>query len=245
MDIRKGLANYYSLFGIKGVFTISAYHLFGLPKEIVTQPPGIKHPLRLRIRTSDLYVYRTILLEGEYAMPLPSAPRTIIDAGANIGITTIYYANKFPQAKIVAIEPEPSNFVALLNNVARYPNVTPIQAALWNRNCSLNLGSPKIESPGYDKFRFQIKEKGTIPVPGMTMRTLMEKVGLDSIDLLKMDIEGAEIEAFENCDWIDSVQAIAVELHDHLRSGCSEALRRVTKGFRSWNRDLVTFYLRA
>lgn len=168
-----------------------------------------------------------------------------MDAGANIGMTSIYYANKFPKARIIAVEPEPSNFRELLNNVAPYPNITPIQAALWNRDCQLNLDSPKIESPGFDKFRFQVREKGTIPVPGMTMRTLMKKVGLNSIDLLKMDIEGAEIEAFENCDWIDTVQAIAIELHDAIRPGGTAALNRVTKGFRSWNRSVITFYVRA
>jgi FkbM family methyltransferase len=166
MDIRKGLASYFSLFGIKGVATISAYHLFGLPKKMVVQPRNIKYPVRLRVRTSDVFVYRTILVDGEYDLPLASAPRTKVDAGANIGMTTIYYANKFFEARIIAVEPEPSNFRELLNNVAPYPQVTPVQAALWNRDCQLNLGGPKIESPGFDKFRFQVQEKGTISVPG-------------------------------------------------------------------------------
>ena len=238
-------SNYFSLFGIRGILAISAYHLFRLPKEMVIQPRGIRYPVRLRIRTSDVFVYKTILADGEYDMPLAHAPRTIVDAGANIGLTSIYYANKFPEARIIAIEPEPSNFDQLLKNVAPYPQVTAIQAALWNRDCQLNLGSPKLESPGFDKFRFQVREKGTIPVPGMTMRTLMKKVCLDSIDLLKMDIEGAEIEAFENCDWINTVQAIAIELHDPIRPGCTDVLNQVTKGFHSWNRNVITFYARA
>lgn len=65
MNIRKGLASYFSIFGIRGVLTISAYHLFGLPKEMVVRPRGIKYPVRLRVRTSDVFVYRTILLDME------------------------------------------------------------------------------------------------------------------------------------------------------------------------------------
>ena len=62
------------------------------------------------------------------------APRVVVDAGANIGLSTVFFANKFPQAKIVAIEPEPSNFAMLRDNVAPYPNVTPVQAALWKED---------------------------------------------------------------------------------------------------------------
>jgi FkbM family methyltransferase len=243
MSIRQGLATYYKLFGVRGILSISAYRLLGVPKEIVIQPAGARHPIHLRLRTSDVSVYKDILLTGEYDVQLAKPPHTIVDAGANAGMAAIYYANKYPDARIVAVEPEPSNYAALLKNVAPYTNVIPVNAALWNKNCQIRLGSPQNDSRPYSKWAFQVSNQG-IPVRGITMRTLMEETGLDNIDLLKMDIEGGEVEAFANCDWIDGVQAIAIELHDHIRPGCRAVLKEVTKEFRSWDRGEMTFCLR-
>ena len=243
MGIRKGVAGYYRLFGLRGVFAISAYRLFGVPKEIVVKPEGVKHPVHLRARTSDVSLYRDILLTGEYDVQLPYPPRTIVDAGANVGMATVFYANKYPDAKIVAVEPEPTNYAALLKNTAHYTNIIPINAALWHEDCHVRLGLVPPDSTPYDKWAFQVTEKG-IPVRGVTMRTLMRETGLDSIELLKMDIEGGEVEAFANCDWLERVQAIVIELHDQMRPGCRAALNEVTKRFHSWDRGEMTFYVR-
>jgi FkbM family methyltransferase len=244
MSIREGLANYYNLFGARGVLAISAYRLFGKPKEIVVRPDGVKHPIHLRVRTSDISVYSDVVIKGDYDIRLPKPPRTIIDAGANVGLATIYYANKYPEAKIVAVEPEPMNYSKLLRNVAPYTNVIPINAALWNRDCEVHLGAPGPDSTSYDQWAFQVTDQGT-PVRGITMETLMKETALDSIELLKMDIEGGEIEAFDNYDWIDCVDSIVIELHDRIRPGCRAALKKATKGFNSWERGEMTFCLRS
>jgi len=243
MSIRKGFASYYALFGVRGVLAISAYRLLGVPKEIVVKADGIKHPVHLRVRTSDVSLYNDVLLTGEYDVQLPRPPCTIVDAGANVGMATVYYANKYPEAKIVAVEPEPTNYAALLKNVAPYSNVIPVNAALWNRDRQVYLGSMEPNPKPFSKWAFQVTEKG-IPVRGITMRTLMKETGLDSIELLKMDIEGGEVEAFANCDWMDGVQAIVIELHDHFKPGCRAALDEAAKTFRSWNRGEMTFYVR-
>jgi hypothetical protein len=139
MSICEGLVSYYGLFGVRGVLAISGCRLLGVPKGIVVKPDGVKHPVHLRVRTSDVSLYKDILLTGEYGVQLPRPPRTIVDAGANVGLATVYYANKYPLAKIVAVEPEPTNYAALLKNVALYTNVIPIKAALWSRDCRVHL----------------------------------------------------------------------------------------------------------
>jgi FkbM family methyltransferase len=203
----------------------------------------VKHPVHLRLRTSDISLYKDLLLTGEYDVQLPQPPRTIVDAGANVGMATLFYANRYPHAKIVAIEPEPSNFAALRKNVSPYLNVVPVNAAVWNKDCQLHLGPTGLDSTPYGKWAFQVTHSG-IPVRGITMRTLMRESGLVSIDLLKMDIEGGELEAFEDSSWMSEVQGIAIELHDHMRLGCRKIVTEAAKGFRSWDRGEMTFYVR-
>ena len=70
-------------------------------------------------------------------------PRTLVDAGANIGLASLYFANRFPSANIIAIEPEQSNFDLLRKNVAPYETITPIRAALWHENGIIKLVDPE------------------------------------------------------------------------------------------------------
>lgn len=72
----------------------------------------------------------------------PKSPRVIVDAGANIGLTSVFYSNKYPRAKIFAIEPEPSNFELLKKNTASYTNVVRIQAALLRENEPVGFFDP-------------------------------------------------------------------------------------------------------
>jgi hypothetical protein len=76
------------------------------------------------------------------------------------------------------------------------------------------------------------------------MNTLIAETGIECIDLLKMDIEGAEREVFESGEWISRVGAIAIELHDHIKPGCRLAVEALTKGWKSWQRGEVTFFVR-
>ncbi len=72
----------------------------------------------------------------------------------------------------------------------------------------------------------------------------MHETGIVSIDLLKVDIEGAEIEVFESCPWIKRVQVIALELHERVRPGCSAAVMNAAVDFRCDRRGQVTFVTR-
>ena len=130
-------------------------------------------------------------------------------------MASILFALKYPTARIIAIEPEPSNFAALVRNTTPYKIITPIQAALWREDGEVTLGP----STAHPKGAFQIVDNGRQRVRAITMDTVMREAGIDSIDLLKMDIEGAEIEVFESCPWIKKVQVLAIELHDRVRPG--------------------------
>jgi FkbM family methyltransferase len=193
--------------------------------------------------TSDFCAYRDVLIvqDKQYVPDAPDfSPATIMDVGANIGMASILFARKYPSAKIIAIEPEPSNFAALVKNTLRYTNIVPIQAALWKENGHVALG----ESEAHPKGAFEIVEGGAERVRAITMETLMRETGISSIDLLKMDIEGAEREVFKDCAWIKHVGVIAIELHDRLKPGCRSAVETAAVGFRSDQRGEVTFFVR-
>jgi FkbM family methyltransferase len=245
LSVYEGIVDYYQVFGIGGLLRACSNRMLGMPKEISVSPRGVKHPVHIWLRTSDVSLFNDLLLRQAYNVALPFAPRTIIDAGANVGMATLFYANKYPLARIAAIEPEPSNYAMLLKNVAAYPNVVPVNAALWNSDDGLHLGPIGVVPTGEEKWAFMVTETG-IPVRGITMQTLMRETAIESIDLLKMDIESGEIEAFANCaDWMRGVKGIVIELHDHIRPGCKAVIDAACEGFRvTTDGGEMTYYIR-
>jgi FkbM family methyltransferase len=244
MTIRDGLTGYYNNFGFPGVLAISAYRLFGRPREITAHPPAIQNPVHVRVRTSDALVYAEVLMKGQYSFDLPLSPRTIVDAGANIGMTSIYLTHRYPEAKIIAIEPEASNFALLSRNVRPYPAIIPRHAALWNRDGEISVSEPTPASGAGGKWGFVTHEGPGAKVRAITMRTLMSEMQMRSVDLLKVDIEGSEKEVFEVCDWMDDIGCMMIELHDRFRPGCSEVVDSVAQGFSKLQRGETTLYVR-
>jgi FkbM family methyltransferase len=174
-------------------------------------------------------------LQEDYGAPLPFEPRVILDAGAYTGLSTIYLANKYPSAQIFAVEPDPANFRLLKRNVASYDRIRPIHAALWFEDSQLMLRTRPEGHWASSVHALGPETKGPRPsraVAAICIETLKARFGLERIDLLKVDIEGAEKELFEHSiGWIDEVGAIFIELHDRLRPGCSRAVAAATDGF--------------
>jgi hypothetical protein len=108
-------------------------------------------PIALRGASTDTGTFNQIFLNRDIDGPAPSAPpRFIIDAGANVGMSTLFYAMKFPTAMIVAIEPEPNNFAMLKRNCAGLSNIKCVEAALWGTEGQmLNLRNPGAGAWGY------------------------------------------------------------------------------------------------
>jgi FkbM family methyltransferase len=240
MSLWQGLKWHYELCGTRGVLAVASFRLCGRPRELAIVPLKSNHRVYLRIDTSDFCAYRDVLIfkTKSYEPRIPDfSPRTIVDAGANIGMASILFALKYPEARIVAIEPESSNFARLVRNVAPYKTITPIQAALWQKDGEVTLGA----STAHPKGAFQIVDEGRQRVRAITMDTLMREAGMDSIDLLKVDIEGAEIEVFESCAWIKKVQVIAIELHDRVRPGCSSLVKSAARELHCDEQGEVTF----
>lgn len=238
MSLVQGLLSSYSMFGPKGVALVAKARLCRQPVEIAVSLRGIKHPVRLRLRTSDVSSFSEVLLNAEYAWNLAVSPRVIVDAGANIGMASVFFANRYPEAKIIAIEPEERNFNIMQKNLAPYPNVSCVRAALWNSDKSLTIEDPGLDKQGFGQYwGFQTVEQGSAAsrgqeVDGITVDELMSRFGIEYIDFFKVDIEGAEKEVFANSSmWIDKIGVLAIELHDRIRAGCSRSVYLATKEF--------------
>jgi len=238
------LRTYYPLACLRAVLALVENKVFKNYPEVAVRVQAIDFPVRIRVQTSDLLVVKQVLLDGKYESPIAVRPGVIVDGGANIGVTSIFYANRYPAARIFAIEPELSNFRMLVKNVAPYKSITPILGALWNKNRPLAVSSVK-ESAHWG-VRVSEAESPTV-TPAFTMADLMQRYNIGFIDILKLDIEGAEKEVFETSEsWIGKVGMMAVETHDRLRSGCSEAFEVAAAAFpKRFTQGEITFAIRA
>ena len=106
------------------------------------------HPFYLRFFSRDLDFSYTILicaerrqgaLLGEYDIDIPEGIDGILDLGANIGLFTVLYALRYPEVKIVSLEPENNNYALLMKNVEGLKNVTTIQSAVWYRDAYVKV----------------------------------------------------------------------------------------------------------
>ena len=188
--------------------------------------------IKIRTNTSDLQCLRQVIIDQEYNINIKPKPKVIIDAGANIGLSSVYLAEKYPDAKIYAIEPDSSNFIQLLENVAKYKNVIPINAGLWHKSCMLNVYDCGLGEWGIQVSDKEMEGKKLSEIHAISIDDLIKKYNLKNIDFLKLDIEGSEKNVLNNSNtWIDKVNTMAVETHDRMIDGCTDALMEIAKNF--------------
>lgn len=232
-----GQSRYYvGLFGLVGLFSAVKAKLLHRTVLLKVNRRAIAYPFSLRVPSSDVPTYEHVFVCRDYDFVTEVQPEVIVDAGAYIGFTSIYFANKYPAARILAVEPENENFKLLRENVAPYKNVIPIQAALWNEDGEVNLVDPGRGDWGFTAeekdFSADVPDNVCNAVKTITVAKLMEDYGLDKIDILKVNIEGAEKEVFSDTSaWIDRVNSLVVELHEHLKSGCNRSFYSGAIGF--------------
>ena len=186
--------------------------------------PGFSYPVHLRKhQKSDIITFKEIFLKREYDIPLPEFfhPVVIVDAGANTGFTSVFFANKYPHARIFSIEPDEDNYRQLVKNTRYYPSIHPLHSAIWNTSEMISVADK-----GYGVRGFVIEKGEHNALPGMSLGDLLKKFELSHIDILKIDIEGSEKEVFENGyeEWLPHTKCLVVELHDRMKKGCSKAV---------------------
>lgn len=173
--------------------------------------PGIKYPITLRRDRGDRGAFDQVLIRRHYdhcAIHALKNPRLIIDAGAHIGLASVFFANLFPEAKIIAVEPEPRNFALLRQNIAPYPNITAIQAAAWRSHATVDASG--------ESWAATVHESTTGKIPAIPLPSLANEA-----DILKIDIEGSEKQIFE-AGAVPRCKVLFIEIHN---AECAAAVR--------------------
>lgn len=175
---------------------------------------GKTHNITLRPRAGDMAIFHEIFTRDAYASVRRQLPadnvNAIIDAGAHVGLAALYFADQFPDAHIYCIEPNLNNFALLKNNVANEPRIVPIHAAL--------TGLPNQEvfiSGAGPAWGFKVNSSADgDKVTGMSIEQIRGAFEIESIDILKIDIEGGEADVFSQPSFLEHVDYIIAELHE-------------------------------
>ncbi|MEZ8195316.1 FkbM family methyltransferase [Vibrio cortegadensis] len=231
-------------FGVPAVIDSIKAQYFGGSELFSIKLDYLEHPLSLRLLGSDVPTFKKIFIEQEYDFHTNIPPKVIVDAGANVGFTSVYLANKFPECKIISIEPEAENFEVLKLNTKPYKNIVAIQAALWNENKKINLVDPGKGSWGFTAEDSDDNDADLIDA--VTVDYLLEHYKLGHIDILKIDIEGSEKEVFDDTSkWLSNVNSIVIELHERMKQGCNRSFYTGTPGFNvEWQKGENVFIAR-
>jgi FkbM family methyltransferase len=191
---------------------------FAPPKEdFFLKSRHAAFPLKCRAGTSDLDVFRQIYVHREYrCLDHIEDPALIVDCGANVGFSAVYFLTRYPKARLIAIEPDPGNHAQLVENLKPFADrAEAILAAIWPNAKELVFThfrdgrewsrSVRESAPG---------ESGS--VAAIDIPAIIARSGSERIPLLKIDIEGAEAQLFADNTgaWLGKVDNLVVELHD-------------------------------
>jgi FkbM family methyltransferase len=174
------------------------------------------YPLWCRPGTTDSKVFYQIFILREYAcLDDVRNPALIIDCGANVGYSSAYFLSRFPEAKLIAVEPDAENAKVLDRNLRPFGDrATIVRSAVWSHAAGLVIDQ------GAGEGAWAIRARECLPgepasFHGTTVGALLEESGERSISLLKMDIEGAEAVVFSRDfqGWLSRTEAIVIELH--------------------------------
>lgn len=193
--------------------------------------------LSMRIDDSDIRVFKQIFVDNEYdSLNLPETANTIVDLGANIGLSALFFLKKYPNAHIIAVEPDTINFEFMKRNLEDYSNhVALIKAAIWPSDGEVSLVEHDESNEGLGAWGYRtetLTEGAEGSVSAISIPTLMNQFSMDFIDILKVDIEGAEYELFEKDyeSWLDKVGLIIIETHDRFKPNSEAMVRNALNG---------------
>lgn len=157
-----------------------------------------------------LHSLREIFNDGTYKFISNIQCPYIIDCGANIGLSIIYFKRLYPQAKVLAFEPDPEIYKLLCKNIRQFQfsNVKLLDKAVWN--CNTRLIFDADGALGGRIIDEEVLTKGKVQIQTVRLKEFLK----ERVDFLKIDIEGAEYEVLLDCnEFLKNVEFLFVEYH--------------------------------
>lgn len=227
---------------------IVASRLLGRSAPVRTEWRG--HPIAIRPADSDLFVAVQVFGEDQYALPEPleTALRAtcdaaisrgetpvIVDAGANVGFSSLRFADRFPRAHIVAIELDPTSHARLAEHVASIPAIDSLCAALWKDDKGVRL-----RDGGSGSWSTQTTAEGT-DTQSVTLEAMLGRIDRPKPLILKLDIEGAERQVgIASLATIAAFDVVIIEPHDWMDLTAATVAPLMTALFREERGLLVS-----
>jgi FkbM family methyltransferase len=193
------------------------------PLDVSILPPSTSQTYHLNWITFDdaresLRMFSTSNPWLQY--DLPASVNTVVDLGANIGLSSLYWAIKYPQAKVYSVE-------MVAGNVARCRSVLQIngvQCEVVHAAVAATDGMLQYQEH-FSHTRCHLNEFDERPKPdgestsvrSLSMKSLLKELKLEHVDLLKVDIEGAESYLLQTIDqWAHLVHHLLMEMHHNI-----------------------------
>lgn len=198
-------------------FRDSNYRVFAL---LATRYGGKKRhvPMYMSISGKKLHVpdclsviwqYYEIFFKRYYSFSAHTTSPRIIDIGSNVGLSLAFFTQEYPNARITAYEADPTIFSYLTENASYFPKAELINKAVWTHNDGIEL-----HSNGADSASIVVGQGNTISVPSISFKKILEEE--TEIDMLKMDIEGAENNVFiEAKSQLHKIKTLFLEYHSY------------------------------
>jgi len=215
-------------YGLRGVWTLLYAHFTAPFFPRVRKVDLGSGALFLRRGTSDNFVFKDIFMNRTYDLTkFRHFPRVeafyadtvarglvplIIDCGAYSGLSTRFFAEQFPLADIIAIEPSENNFNLLKKNTAAFGRLFPRRAAISEDNSTVRIENPDGALCGFITARCDPADVDAIE--SVSLNTLIRRDPKTVPFIVKLDIEGAERVACEDNDWFSRSAIVIIELHD-------------------------------
>jgi FkbM family methyltransferase len=179
--------------------------------------PGTIRMLDYDIRYSDLLSFcpqwQDIFVKRVLAFESASPSPRILDCGANVGLASLFFSRLYPAARITAFEADPSLFQMLDANLKANgaAAVETRHAAIWTSTGTLTFRCEGSDSGMVDSLPGAVDGASTT-VPSLRLRDLLEE---EPVDLMKLDIEGAEDVVLADCEpMLHRVEALVMDLHE-------------------------------
>ena len=174
--------------------------------------PEINREITVRFNNSDVVLLLGVFLHRDCHLELCPHPALILDLGANIGLTATAFAVQFPEARIIAVEPDDSNMRLCESNTRAHKATSCLQRIVGHHPGWGQVTNP--DAISMSKQFAATKEGAPLAIQISTIDELLDEYPSRGPVLVKMDIEGSEIEIFRDSEtWLERVHAVLVEPH--------------------------------